>query len=179
MDCSPPGSSVHGILQAKILEWVAIFFSRGSSQRRDRIRVSWIGRQILYCQATWEALMKPGVLHPWGRRESDMTEQLDNSSAVRFGLCLSLRPYRLSARSHTALQTHCPVFISYPLPFLPQWSASLGLVRLSSPSRFTLTHPSSTIGLSLHHTSLGKPSFPTRCSQSLGCSLQKHTSFLW
>ena len=32
MDCGPPGSSVHGILQAKILEWVAISFSRGSSQ---------------------------------------------------------------------------------------------------------------------------------------------------
>ena len=31
MDCSPPGSSVHGILQARILEWVAIPFSRGSS----------------------------------------------------------------------------------------------------------------------------------------------------
>ena len=35
MDCSPPGSSVHGILQARILEWVAISFSRGSSQPRD------------------------------------------------------------------------------------------------------------------------------------------------
>ena len=34
MDCSPPGSSVHGILQARILEWVAISFSRGSSQPR-------------------------------------------------------------------------------------------------------------------------------------------------
>ena len=32
MDCSPPGSSVHGILQARIWEWVAISFSRGSSQ---------------------------------------------------------------------------------------------------------------------------------------------------
>ena len=32
MGCSPPGSSVHGILQARILEWVAISFSRGSSQ---------------------------------------------------------------------------------------------------------------------------------------------------
>ena len=31
MDCSPPGSSVHGILQARILEWVAIYFFRGSS----------------------------------------------------------------------------------------------------------------------------------------------------
>ena len=34
MGCGPPGSSVHGILQARILEWVAIFFSRGSSQPR-------------------------------------------------------------------------------------------------------------------------------------------------
>ena len=34
--CSPPGSSVHGILQARILEWVAISFSRGSSQPRDQ-----------------------------------------------------------------------------------------------------------------------------------------------
>ena len=36
MDCSPPGSSVHGILQARILEWIAMPFSRGSSRSRDR-----------------------------------------------------------------------------------------------------------------------------------------------
>ena len=36
MDCSPAGSSVHRILQARILEWVAISFSRGSSQPRDQ-----------------------------------------------------------------------------------------------------------------------------------------------
>ena len=36
MDCSPPGSSVHGILQARILEWVAISSSRGSSPPRDQ-----------------------------------------------------------------------------------------------------------------------------------------------
>ena len=40
MDCSPPGSSVHGVLQATILEWVAISFSRGSSQPRNRAHVS-------------------------------------------------------------------------------------------------------------------------------------------
>ena len=34
-DCNPPGSSVHGILQARMLEWVAISSSRGSSQPRD------------------------------------------------------------------------------------------------------------------------------------------------
>ena len=42
MDSSPPGSSVHGLLQARILEWIAIPFSRGSSQPRDRTLVSHI-----------------------------------------------------------------------------------------------------------------------------------------
>ena len=48
MDCSPPGSSVHGILQVRLLEWVAIPSSQGSSQPRDEIHVSyvsWIGQQ--------------------------------------------------------------------------------------------------------------------------------------
>ena len=40
MDCCPPGSSIHGILQAKILEWVAILSPKGSSQSRDRTHVS-------------------------------------------------------------------------------------------------------------------------------------------
>ena len=48
MDYSLPGSSVHGISQAKILEWVAIFFSRGSSQPRGRTHDSCIGRWVLY-----------------------------------------------------------------------------------------------------------------------------------
>ena len=48
MDYSPASSSVYGILQARILEWVAIPFSRGSSQPRDQTWVSCIGRQILY-----------------------------------------------------------------------------------------------------------------------------------
>ena len=42
MDCSPPGSSVHGILQARILEWVAMLCSRGSSQPRDRTHLSYV-----------------------------------------------------------------------------------------------------------------------------------------
>ena len=57
MDCSPPGSSVHGIFQARILEWVAVPTSRGSSQPRDQTHISCIGRQILYHWTTWEALM--------------------------------------------------------------------------------------------------------------------------
>ena len=49
-DCSPPGSSVHGILQARTLEWVAMSSSKGSPQPRDWTPVSYIpciGRQVL------------------------------------------------------------------------------------------------------------------------------------
>ena len=56
MGCSPTGSSsVHGICQARILEQVAISYSRGSSQPRDQACVSCIGQQILCHWATWEA----------------------------------------------------------------------------------------------------------------------------
>ena len=55
MECSLPGSSVHGIFQARTLERVAVSSSRGSSWSRDRTLVSCIGRWVLYHRATWEA----------------------------------------------------------------------------------------------------------------------------
>ena len=58
MDCSPPGSSVHGILQAKILEWVAVPSSRGSSPPRDQtciFYVSCLAGWFFITSATWEA----------------------------------------------------------------------------------------------------------------------------
>ena len=55
MDSSPPGSSVHGILQARVLQWVALSFSRASSRPRDRTCSSCTGRCILCRWATWEA----------------------------------------------------------------------------------------------------------------------------
>ena len=57
MECNPPGFSVHSILQARLLERVAISFSRKSSQSRNGTSVSWFGRQILYQWGTWEALI--------------------------------------------------------------------------------------------------------------------------
>ena len=57
MDCSLPGSSVHGILQARVLEWAAIPFCKGISQPRDRTHISYvscIGRWVLPRWATWE-----------------------------------------------------------------------------------------------------------------------------
>ena len=55
-DCSPPGSSVHGIFQARIPEWVTISFSRWSSKTRDWLQIVCIGRWVFYHWATREAL---------------------------------------------------------------------------------------------------------------------------
>ena len=57
MDCSLPGFSLHGILQARVLEWVAISFSRGSSWPRDRTQVSRIPGRRFNLWATREALL--------------------------------------------------------------------------------------------------------------------------
>ena len=55
MDCSLPGSSVHGIFLARVLEWVAIPFSRKSSQLRDQTQVSWTASRFFTIWATREA----------------------------------------------------------------------------------------------------------------------------
>ena len=60
-DCNPPGSSANGISQARILEWVAIFFSRGSSWPKDQTHVSHTGRWVLYHGAN----RKPVNYHSW------------------------------------------------------------------------------------------------------------------
>ena len=59
MDCISPGSSVHGILQARVLEWVAIPFSRGSSRSRDRTRASCIAGRFL---TIWALCFKGNLL---------------------------------------------------------------------------------------------------------------------
>ena len=75
MDCSSPGSSVHGIFQARVLEWVVISFSRGSSQPRD---LTWfsriVGRHFLPSEPPGKPLQyrRPGFnlqvgIIPWRR----------------------------------------------------------------------------------------------------------------
>ena len=72
MDCSPPVSSVCGIFQASILEWVAISYSGGSFRPRDQTRVSCvscIGRQFFTTSTSWEAQVSSTVTRicgPWG-----------------------------------------------------------------------------------------------------------------
>ena len=69
MDCSPPGSSVHGISQARILEWVAISSSRGSSQPRDGTWVSCVAGGFF----TTEPPRSPLFLYK-ERKESEVTQ---------------------------------------------------------------------------------------------------------
>ena len=72
MDGSPPGSSVHVIFQARILEWIAMSFSRGSSWPRVQTQISCIAGRLFTVWATKEALGKelqmnnsPLILLPW------------------------------------------------------------------------------------------------------------------
>ena len=63
LDCSPSGSPVHGISQARILEWVATSSFRRSSWSRHRALISCIGGWILYPLDTWEAPHKDTLLY--------------------------------------------------------------------------------------------------------------------
>ena len=125
MDYSPPGSLVHGIFQARILEWVAIFFSRESSWHRDQICVS--------CTAGGFFIAEP----PGKPRDviKDTNEQPDEEScrvrsgqlpaleplspSPRLGVFASLEPHR-SPYSWDSLQAflcrHDRVLTSLPVP---------------------------------------------------------------
>ena len=69
VDCSLPSSSVHGILQARILKWVPIPFSRGSSQPRDQTQIYYIADRLFTVRATreaqeyWRGLLFPSPGH--------------------------------------------------------------------------------------------------------------------
>ena len=71
MDYSPPGFSVHGIFQARTLDWIAISFSRDSSWPRDLL-----GRQILYHGTTWEAPVTSITMGLWSNIYMDDTSKL-------------------------------------------------------------------------------------------------------
>ena len=73
VDCSPPGSSVHGISHARILEWVAISFSKRSFQPKDGICVSCISRQMFYY---------------WATREACRQKALRDNAELRAGQCI-------------------------------------------------------------------------------------------
>ena len=77
MDCSPPGSSVHGILEARILQWVAIPFSRGSSQPREHSNSCPLSR---WCHPTISSSVIPfSSLQSFPASESFQMSQLFTS----------------------------------------------------------------------------------------------------
>ena len=92
MDCSLPGSSVHAILQARILEWVAIPFSRGSSWPRDRTWVSCITGESFTIWATHTHKNLTSFLcflgsHLWGGRRACICHCMVGSFKIAVLLC--------------------------------------------------------------------------------------------
>ena len=71
-NCSPPGSSVLGILQARILEWVAVSFSRNSSWRRDRTQVSCVAGRFFH-QLSYKGSLCLGVPFPGSSARNPLT----------------------------------------------------------------------------------------------------------
>ena len=97
---SPPGFFVHGISQARILEWVAIYFSRGSSQPMDQICISCICRQILYHWATCQVAIrwflfsevkslasKWRLFSPACRKLATLPDTLKEGNSLRMAIC--------------------------------------------------------------------------------------------
>ena len=80
--CSPPGSSVHGILQARILEWVALPSSSGSSRPRDQTQVSWLQADSL--------LAEPPLVASVSWTLSHVVNIVDDKHSSSWSLCCNL-----------------------------------------------------------------------------------------
>ena len=84
MDCSPPRFSIHWIFQAKVLEWVAISFSRGSSRPRDRTQVSHIaGRRFNLCTTREVLKYENTVSQKTSYRDTELQIQVLTSKISR------------------------------------------------------------------------------------------------
>ena len=93
MNCNPPGSSVHGIFQSRGLEWVAIFFSRGSSQPRDRTPVSCIAGGFLHCRQIFNHLSHQGSPPCSSYKSPWRSQRTFQESGVRTEVPDSIRDY--------------------------------------------------------------------------------------
>ena len=125
MDCSLPGSSIHGILQVRILEWVVISFSRGSSQPRDQTFISCLagrGKHIKSChlfqreekritKGIWDCKCVQGPQPEW---------VLNSSRISELGKILPSPAHHLSSKTPP-----CPVTLlignAHALPSQPCW----------------------------------------------------------
>ena len=110
MDCSPPSSSVCGILQARILEWVAISFSKGSSQPRDQ---TWVSHIAGRCFTIWATRAVPSASQDaqlrWGELQLNLPESFGNAGAEESGACTGGVPFRWGLVRHL-----CPLIGLHP-----------------------------------------------------------------
>ena len=112
-DCSPPSSSVHGISEARILEWVAISFSRGFSLPRDWNCIPWIGRLILYHWATSEAQSSRSIVVQWLSHVWPFGSPWLQHTRLS---CPSLSP-KACSNSYPLSQWYHPIILSFFVPF--------------------------------------------------------------
>ena len=126
MDCSPPGFSVHGISQARILQWVAISFSG------DRTHISWTGRWVLY---HWDTRLAKTV--------SGFTEKLIFLSLSRIQI---VNWQKILTLIEKEMATHCSI-LAWKIPWTeePGGLQSMGSQRVrhdwaTSLSLFTFMH---------------------------------------
>ena len=125
LDCSPPGSSVHGIFQARILERVAISFSKGISQPRDQTHISCVS-----CIANW-------TLHHYaGKPSSGLGKAFDGVRHICCCWCLSFHsPLVLfSPVFNCVLSTHISYTSRESSPHSQRWT--LPCVHSSAPWTF-------------------------------------------
>ena len=104
MDCSMPGSTVHGIFQARIMEWVALSFSRGSSQPRYQTCISCTGMWILHHGATWaseKGMATHSSIVAWRIPWTEEPGGLPSTGSHRVGHDLEAKPPPLALQ-----QTH-------------------------------------------------------------------------
>ena len=178
VDCSPPGSSVRGLLQARRQEWVALPSSRGSSWSRDRTCVSWVaGRQVPYHWATWEASVNQLYSN---KNELKKKKKKSMDHIMPFPSQNSWFPTKIGTHSSPVLRLPRPWWtgLCLPLPrgflqlsasvatFLPHRpSCSSSRIRGRASSRLlTLAVPVTWNALSGTQAFLPTPScFPLRC----------------
>ena len=121
MDYSPPDSSVHGILQARILEWIAIPFSRGSSRPRDQNPVSPIAGRLFTICATREA-PKYGLQNSQGTEPALEPETLFKCKTFFINILGSWHCFQ------SCIKLLCRSVLCLLLSWLA-WVASGGIVR--------------------------------------------------
>ena len=127
MDCSLPGSSIHGIFQARILEWVAISFSRISSRSRDWTQASHIVSRCFYCLSDQRSLNRFNSTKKSttttkrgrkGKRKKKIQKQLQKKSKYKDNRYISW----MSAVSVLSLAAR------HSLPHLPRMPSNTGLI---------------------------------------------------